>query len=83
MQHIVMLPTLDDIFQVDLAVLILQVQTPARNLVDIGPVDRLLITDDPMQPRFGKLACPVTLVVLKFRRKASLSSSVGRRFAAS
>jgi hypothetical protein len=58
--------TLDEVFQVDLAVFILQVQTPARDLIDIRAVNRLPVTDDSVQARFGKLARPVTLVVFRF-----------------
>ena len=64
-----MFPALDDVLQVDLAILILQMQAPARNLVDIRSVDRLLITYDPMQTGLGKLACPVALVVFEFGKR--------------
>ncbi len=62
-------PALDNVFQVNLAILILQVQTPARSLVDIGPVGGLLITDDPMQTSFRKLARPVALLVFEFGQR--------------
>jgi hypothetical protein len=38
-QDVIMSSTLDEVFQVDLAILVLQVQTPAGNLVDVRPID--------------------------------------------
>ena len=66
LQDIIMSSALDEVFQVDLAIFILQVQAPARSSVDIRPIDWLPITDDSVQTRFGELARSVTLVVFKF-----------------
>jgi hypothetical protein len=48
--------TLDEVFQVDLTIFILQVKAPAGNLVDVRPVDWLPIADGSVQTRLGKLA---------------------------
>jgi hypothetical protein len=41
-EHVIVLLALDDVFQMHLAVFILQVDTPAGNLIDVGAVDGLL-----------------------------------------
>ena len=68
-QDVIMSPSFDEVFQVDLAILILQVQTPARNLIDVRAVDGLPVTGDSVQTRFWKLARPMTFVVFKFGQR--------------
>lgn len=55
-QDVIMSATLDEVFQVDLTIFILQVKAPAGNLVDVRPVDWLPIADGSVQTRLGKLA---------------------------
>jgi len=65
-EHVIVFLAIDDIFQVHLAVLILQVDAPAGNLIDIRAVHRFLIAENAMQARFRELAGAMALVTFQF-----------------
>jgi len=61
--------TVNDVFEVQLLVGVLYMNSPARDFVDIGPVNALFYANDFVQPGFWKLPGFVCVVVLKFSKR--------------
>ena len=66
LDHIIVATALNHVFQNDIPVDVLQVDSPAGNFIDIGPIDRLFNAPNSVQSRLGKGSSPMTLVILKF-----------------
>ena len=58
----------DDLLQCDIAILILQVEPPTRDLVDIGSVDRLPDTANTVEAGLWKTSLPMALGVFQFSK---------------
>ena len=61
--------TVNDIFEVQLLISILYMNSPAGDFVNISPVNALFYTNDLVQPGFWKLPGFVCVVVLKFSKR--------------
>lgn len=59
----------DDVFENDLAVDVLHMNPPSRDLRDVGSINRLLHAPHSVQSRLGELAMAMTLVVLKLCKR--------------
>jgi hypothetical protein len=78
-QHVVVLLPLDDVLQVNPAVLVLQVKVPSRDLVDIGPMYRLLVANYAMKACLREFPCAVTLMIFQFSQRFKKSDLQLRR----
>ena len=66
LDHIIVATALNYVFQNDIPVDVLQVDSPAGNFIDVGPINRLFNAPNSVQSRLGKGSSPMTLVILKF-----------------